>query len=110
MHVRWKRRPLPSQPLAGGGCEGVLCATLVRSERVDGKTRQRTVCRFAPIGEAWLRSPYFRWRFWEDADAKLCALNLDEATLRRIEDRLNTKVPRPTRDELDREEEKARHG
>ena len=117
MFVRWKRREYVSRKRRGRkvprdkpffwkkvkGREWVhvrtgrflLSAVLVRSERRDGKPRQKIVASLGGIPEQDLESVMRRYHFREGASRRLDALGLDPESRRNAEAALEARVPRP---------------
>src|SRR5262245_31779952 len=103
MFVRWKTRtPRRSWyadfPHRNPGPS--YSAVLVRSERVDGKPRQKVVLYLGHIKEKYRHSPARRFYFWERADRLLDSLNLTPAERQKIEEQLSAVVRRAIRDEV----------
>jgi hypothetical protein len=98
--VRWGRPDEVRERRTG---EFLLIAHLVRSERRDGKPRQKVVGYLGSIRE---EAEYVghRKHFWEHADKRLDALALEAEERRRIEAALLARVPRPTAGEVEAEE------
>jgi hypothetical protein len=94
MFVRWEKRRR-----AGASEARVLQARLVRSERVAGKPRQKTV---AYLGRGWLDKDgvvshvLAQGRFWASAGGALDQLMLPAEERRAVEAALLLKVPRPS--------------
>jgi hypothetical protein len=113
MFVRWKRRERVSRKAwkwkAGGPRnwkketqgtgEFLLVAVLVRSERRDGKPRQKVVAYLGAIAEDGLADFWPRKHFWTAADGRLDALALDPGARQKIKAFLQARVPRPTAEE-----------
>jgi hypothetical protein len=98
MFVRWKTRPR-------AGFDGpLLSAVLVRSERINGKPRQKIVACLASIRETIIDNPYRRYYFWRKVDKRLESLGLEKAEHERIVAALASRVPRPTEAELRQED------
>jgi hypothetical protein len=76
-------------------------AVLVRSERIDGKPRQKIVAYLGHIKEKSLDSKARRLYFWESVDRHLDTLVLSLAERQRIEEQLRERIPRPTLEEMD---------
>ena len=92
MFVRWKRRKLKKK--WHGGC--VRYAVLVKSERVNGKPRQKVIKYLGHIADYGLEWPGHRFDFWDRVDKNLGELGLDDKSRREIERKLDDRVPRPT--------------
>jgi hypothetical protein len=102
MFLRWKRRKLrPRYDRGVLQAEHSWYAVLVRSERVDGKPRQRVVRYLGHILEKHLGATAHREGFWKRMDWHLDDLNLDPATRGQVETKLGALVKRPTSEELD---------
>ena len=102
MFVRWKRRNTNPKRTRGwpGLAEHSLYAVLVRSDRVDGKPRQRVVRYLAHIGEQYTGATAHQQYFWERVDAQLDDLGLDDAIRQSVTSSLIEVVPRPSSQEL----------
>ncbi len=99
MFVRWKRRERGKAASAG---KYLLTAALVRSERRDGKPRQKVVAYLGSIREEWTGEVWPRKQFWEFADKVLGAAGLDAQTTAKAEAALLSRVARPTPEEVAR--------
>jgi hypothetical protein len=96
MFMRWKKRLLLRPP--GGQA---LSAQLVRSERVEGRPRQRFVAYLGTVHVNWIERGFHRKLFWRGADQRLANLDLPAAERARVERALQATVPRPTAAELE---------
>lgn len=94
MFVRWKRRERSAHKHPTD--EYVLTAYLVKSERVNGKPRQRIVTYLGAIRENHRDTYWHQVDFWKAARRNILRLNLDDATRNRIVDRLAATVAIPT--------------
>jgi len=65
VYVRWKSRS------TGAATEHAWSLVLVRSERVDGKPRQRVVKYLGSIRDSEMEQPPAVTRFWQRVDAQL---------------------------------------
>jgi hypothetical protein len=108
MFVRWKhyKRSSKKKYIRDGKCgwldpqgSELLVAVLVRSERVNGKPRQRTVAYLGSIREDHLGEVGLRNRFWESADEKIETLALKAEERQKCEAALLTRVARLTSEE-----------
>jgi hypothetical protein len=112
MYVRWKRRPLgrtqwPDNVEALPD-EQRLYAVLVRSERVNGKPRQRVIKHLGGIRERFatdlqeqqenlrVHAWQARHRFWEQVDETLAELVPEPAERERLAGQIVVTVPRLT--------------
>jgi hypothetical protein len=95
--VRWKRRVRSDHWHGRGEKTGkrfLLCAALVRSERRDGKTRQRFVAYLGSVREEFAAdSVTARARFWDQVGQRLDLLGLDARSRRKVEDGIRQRVP-----------------
>ena len=113
MFVRWKRHKRrsrkQSEPDGKGGWKWIeeprflLSAALVRSERVNGKPRQRIVAYLASIRENLLGETWPRIWFWDSADKALAGLADNDR--QKCEAALLSRVRRPTAEEVAAAEE-----
>jgi hypothetical protein len=96
MYVRWKRYDLR------GFYRGTTLhsAVLVRSERVDGRVRQRHVAYLGSVRSDRLKYVGRRESFWRDVTAKLDTFALSPAERDRVTQRLAAVVPPPTPEEI----------
>jgi hypothetical protein len=113
MFVRWKRRERVSRKAhrwkttgpryrgkeAQGTGKFLLVAVLVRSERRNGRPRQKTLAYLGSIAEDHLADYWPRRWFWESADRGLGALGLDDDDRQKVEAALQARVRRPTAEE-----------
>jgi len=95
MYLRWKVRGV-------GPATVTRSAQLVKSERVDGKPRQRIVAYLGALQDG-ARDVRAREWFWKRLLPRLDALNLDAAERARIVAQIAEVVPRGT--EVERLEE-----
>jgi hypothetical protein len=108
MFVRWKIR-VPWRawykdfPWRNPGMS--FSAVLVRSERVNGKPRQKIVAYLGHIKEKNLDSKAQRLYFWESVDRPLDALVLSPAERQQIEEEILQRVDRPAREVVEREKQ-----
>jgi hypothetical protein len=105
MFIRFKRRErvsVSTKPWKARRRTGkfVLTAVLVRSERRDGKPRQKVVAYLASIAKEHVEEVPYRRDFWDQVDARLNSLELDPVQRQEVEASLVVVVPRPTRKEL----------
>jgi len=105
MFVRFKRRERVSvrtTPWKARRRTGrfVLTAVLVRSERRDGKPRQKVVAYLASIAEEDFAKVLPRQHFWARVDTRLGALNLEPGQRQKVEAALLAVVARPTPEEI----------
>jgi hypothetical protein len=111
MFVRWKTR-IPQRPwykdFPHRNPGKSFSAELVRSERVDGKPRQKIVAYLGHMKEKHLAVPLRRYHFWEGVDRQLAALVLSPAGRQRIEERLSAVVARATVEEVERSRQEIR--
>jgi hypothetical protein len=98
MFVRWKRRERRRDKHL---CPFVRYAVLVKSERVDGKPRQRIVRYLAHIGESYLDATAHQQYFWDRVNPQLDDLDVDSTTRQSLEAALLAVVGRPTQAQLD---------
>jgi hypothetical protein len=116
MFVRWERRErvsvkrrrlrdergrkhyVAAPPRKTG--EFVLVVRLVKSERRDGKPRQKVVAYLGIVREEYAEHPTHREAFWRRASARLDALGLDPEERGKIEAALLARVPRPSAEEV----------
>ena len=110
MFVRWKRRAsqwgrqcsrrrpfreaFGEEERAARGAS--LDAVLVKSERTEGKVKQRFVAHLATVKERNIPRPCIRACFWREVGARLDGLGIEGAERERIEAKLAEKVNRPT--------------
>lgn len=95
MYVRWKSYPLTDPRHAG---RQLLAAVLVKSVRIDGKPRQRTVAYLGAIHDTLILLPSQPWHrkfFWRDVCERLDRLDLDPDLRARIVVQLARRVPEP---------------
>ena len=111
MFVRWKRRV--SRPLwhaQRNDQDHIRYAVVVRSERVDGKPRQRIVKYLGGIRESYVvpaitdrltrrKALYARQRFWRSVPTALASLDLPGHERDAIEAKIDARVPRLTAEE-----------
>ena len=107
MYVRWKRRKLTRRLRDGSKPGYSLYAVLVKSERINGRPRQRVVKHLGSFREKEILSVIVRDYFWRRIEAKLSKLDLDPDTRSRVEARLSQTIPRPSQAEKDKEVERA---
>jgi hypothetical protein len=103
MFVRWKQRPRWSSTHRLGRqktSKVLLVAVLVRSERWDGRPRQRTVAYLGAIERDRTEDPGRRYHFWKAVSARLNSLNLDAPQREKIETALRARVGQPTDEEV----------
>jgi hypothetical protein len=96
MYVRWKRQ-LRSGGLNGGHTS--LTAVVVRSERVEGRPRQRIVCYLATIREDRISEGVDLVRFWESVRSHLAAAVPDQETKAHLSAQVAAHVPLPSLDD-----------
>jgi hypothetical protein len=109
MFVRWKRRERKTRKAyewerygrAKGTGKYLLIAVLVRSERQDGKPRQKIVGYLGSVPEGLADEPFQRKWFWDRARHRLDALALEQTERQKVEGALAARVPRLTVEELD---------
>jgi hypothetical protein len=102
MFVRWKQRPRWSSTHRHGRQKTdrvLLVAVLVKSERRDGRPRQRTVAYLGSIARDRTGDPWPRFHFWKAVSARLDSLNLDAPMRKKIETSLRARVGQPTDEE-----------
>ena len=97
MYVRWKRKRLTRCWRKTMGDS--LSAVLVRSERVDGRPRQRYVRHLGAIPEQQIGTYGWALDFWHSVDASLTALELLPDERERLAGQVATRVPRPVKDD-----------
>jgi hypothetical protein len=73
-----------------------LDAVLVKSERVNGKPRQKVVCYLARVNEGRLNHRALPFEFWEAVGPKLSSLDLSAEEYAKIESQLAAVVRRPS--------------
>ena len=113
MYIRWKRRPVGANRGYSGSPQNEqhLDVVLARSERVDGKPRQRVVKYLGTIRESYIdpasiTNTYVQTRarfaltwFWEKVDRALGELELDDATRELLAANVAARVPRLTQED-----------
>lgn len=100
MFVRWKRRQKVSRR------KGKVCPTgkwsrmavLVRSDREDGKVRQRFICHLGTIAEDRLADVFSQTQFWRAVGKKLIPMDLPDEDRYRIEQTLAAVISFPTKE------------
>jgi hypothetical protein len=96
MYVRWqKKKRRTSQAMLGD----LLCVTLVESKRVDGKPRQCVIKYLGSVREEALNHEFGKLRidgFWQSVTAKLDELNLPKEVRKKIESKIEVRIPRPS--------------
>ena len=105
MFVRWQRRTSIAswnwrKPNAGAR----LSAVLVESVRINGRPKQRHVAFLAGIAEDRINDSMGQLRFWETALSKLDSLSnrVSADDRARIESAIAERVPRPSKQALER--------
>jgi hypothetical protein len=93
MYLRWKQRRAARGKL-------VLTAVLVRSERRNGKPRQKIVAYLGTVDNCLKKRVLRRHRFWERVDRRLDELTLDPALRQNVEAGILAVVSRPSPDEV----------
>lgn len=105
MFIRWrKRKKLVSE---GGPKEEteVLYPIVCKSERVNGKPRQKFVAHLGHIAEFYFNYNGPLCDFWHDVRIHLSALKLDEQTRDKLIDQIAKVVPYKTEDEVRKHKE-----
>ena len=94
------RRPRRTNPRSGGSSEPRTSwvAVIVESRRVDGRPRQHLIRYVGSIDCADIHRLSARQRFWDRADVVLA--EFDQEQRERFEHALETKVRRPTAEEV----------
>ena len=89
--VRWQRKQRVDRYNRGP----LLCAVLVKSRRVDGEPRQRTVAYLGGIRESFIDEREKEHRaFWRHADERLDELALDPEARAKVEAAIDSRVRR----------------
>jgi hypothetical protein len=103
MYVRWKRREKSAGKYSWNGPGRVaLSAVLVKSERVNGRPRQKFIA-YLGIIEEGRKTLYFHQReFWQSVDRHLAELQLSSELRDKIERDLIAVVERPTQEGLEK--------
>lgn len=104
MFVRWKKKSRADYRMAGKSTPVTLhVAYLVKSERVNGKPRQKTVAYLASIKDRSIQHVTHRRYFWQRVQASLQPLHLSEQEQHAIEAKLLERVPMPTEEAFNAE-------
>lgn len=93
MFVRWQRRERTRTKRGTG--QYVLTAALVKSEWINGQSRQEFVGYLGTIHERAVDKPLPAAKFWRTVNAKLDTLNLDRETRTTIEADIARRVAVP---------------
>ena len=102
MFIRWKKRKkLVSE---GGPKEetNVLYPIVCKSERINGKPRQKFVAHLGHIAEFYFNFDGEVCDFWEDVRTHLSILKVDKQTRDKLIGQIAKKVPYKTEDEVKR--------
>lgn len=97
MYVRWRRHKRAEKR---GEDRWLLAASLVESQRVGGKPRQRTICYLGSIREDRLSEVGPRRWFWESAEARFDRASIPNYDWPQIAAVLEARVPRPSIEEM----------
>lgn len=112
MYIRWKIKPRTEQKY--GYDENhrwrrlqrvhatLLCAYLVESKRINGKSRQKTT-HLACIQDKHIESLSRRLDFWQSAQKHIAPLNLTAEQSAMVETKLLERVPDVTREQIEEE-------
>ena len=90
MFVRWKKRKRATK--CGAPQRYSWYAEVVESVRIDGKPRQKVIAYLASIKPKDLPFAWERAYFWQRANEKLDALDLDSAERAKLDAQLAEKV------------------
>jgi hypothetical protein len=104
MFVRWKRYARKREKYRKDEPRTLLVATLVQSERRDGKPRHKLVAYLGSIREERMEEERTKKWFWQAADRALEELALPAAERQRIEEALASRVRRPDAAKCESEE------
>lgn len=101
MFVRWKKVRRANKRYAGKSTPVTLhVAYLVKSERIDGKPRQKTIAYLASIKDYQIQYATHRRYFWQRVKATLQRLTLTEKEVQAIEQALLLRVTIPTDEDI----------